>query len=136
MLVLFTLPDSAERLSRLGAVYERLLRAGAEVLGVPLRGERRVYRELWRELGARLVLFPIVVEGAVETGTTYGLFRPDPEAAPLLHQEFLVDRQGYLRARWVPGESAGWDDPARLVAEVERLAREPVQAAAPDEHAH
>jgi copper resistance protein D len=132
VLVLFTLPDSGERLSRLSAAYERLLRAGAEVIGIPLGGERAIYRQL----GSRLVLFPIAVDGAADAAAAYALFRPDPEAPPPPHLEVLIDRQGYGRARWSPGDGAGWTDPDRLVAEVERLAREPALAAAPDEHVH
>jgi putative copper resistance protein D len=141
LLVFFTLPDSAPRLVALSDVYERLLRLGAEILAVPVDGEREVYRAL----GARPVFFPIVVDGATETVATYRLFARDldaesdaPEGPPLRHMELLVDRPGYLRARWIPRAEAGggWADPARLLAEVERLAREPALAAIPDEHVH
>jgi hypothetical protein len=50
--------------------------------------------------------------------------------------ELLVDRQGYVRARWIPAGGDGWADPARLVAEVERLAREPARAPIADDHVH
>jgi putative copper resistance protein D len=73
----------------------------------------------------------------------YRLFRLDltpesdgPAPPPIEHMELLVDRQGYLRARWVPGAGEGWADPARLVAEVERLAREPARTPIADDHVH
>jgi hypothetical protein len=50
--------------------------------------------------------------------------------------EFLIDRQGYVRARWHPGRDAGWSDTGRLLAEVEELGREPERAFAPEEHVH
>jgi hypothetical protein len=50
--------------------------------------------------------------------------------------ELLIDRQGYLRARWIPGASGGWADAARLLAAVEELAREASRAPAPEEHVH
>ncbi|HEY8369455.1 MAG TPA: hypothetical protein VIM86_09110, partial [Thermodesulfobacteriota bacterium] len=49
----------------------------------------------------------------------------DPETADLYARlggsgtgpvEFLVDAQGFVRARWRPGETPSWDDPERLVA--------------------
>ena len=59
-----------------------------------------------------------------------------PIPPPLEHMELLVDRQGYLRARWVPGGGEGWADPARLLAEVERLAKEPARTPLADDHVH
>jgi hypothetical protein len=66
---------------------------------------------------------------------------PDPVVKPSenawpAHLELLVDRQGYLRARWLPGSAEGWDDPARLVAEVQRLTGETAQTPPADEHVH
>jgi putative copper resistance protein D len=132
VLVFFTLPGSGERLSRLNAVYPALVRAGADVLAVPLRAPRDVYRNL----GERLLFYPVVVDGAAEAAAAYGMFRPDPESPLPSHLEFLIDRQGYVRARWAPGDEPGWADPARLVAQVERLVREPAVTAIPDEHVH
>jgi len=139
VLVLFSLPDSTRRLLQLSGAYPDLRRSGAEVLGIPLRAGRGVYREL----GEQAVYFPIVVDGATEAAASYTLFRRDLTAQGQLpdppiprHMELLVDRQGYLRARWIPGDGIGWADPARLVAEVERLAAEAPRAPAPDEHVH
>ena len=54
--------------------------------------------------------------------------------------ELLVDRQGYLRARWIPADLAaatdGWADIGRLLAEVDRLAREVPVAPVAAEHVH
>ena len=112
---------------------------GTEILGIPVRSSRNVYRAL----GDLPVFFPITVDGAEEAGTTYRLFRRDlsaegqrPDPPPLRHMELLVDRQGYLRARWIPGDGAGWADPSRLLAEVEQLAKEAPRAPAPEEHVH
>jgi putative copper resistance protein D len=109
------------------------------VLGVPTRAPGDVYRAL----GARPIFFPIAVDGAADAAGAYRLFRLDlspesdgPTPPPLEHMELLVDRQGYLRARWIPGAGDGWADPSRLVAEVERLAREPARAPIADDHVH
>ena len=139
LVVFFTLPGSAERLSLLAAAAPALTRLGAVVLGVPTRAPGDVYRAL----GTRPVFFPIAVDGAADAVGAYRLFRLDlspesdgPTPPPLEHMELLVDRQGYLRARWVPGGGEGWADPARLLAEVERLAKEPARAPLADDHVH
>jgi hypothetical protein len=109
------------------------------VLGVPTRAPGEVYRAL----GSLPVFFPIAVDGAADAAGAYRLFRLDmspesdgPTPPPLEHMELLVDRQGYLRARWVPGAGEGWENPGRLLAEVERLAREPARAPIADDHVH
>ena len=54
--------------------------------------------------------------------------------------ELLVDRQGYLRARWIPGQLGqtreGWGDLNALLAEIDRLAREVPVAPVAAEHVH
>ena len=139
VLALFTLPESLERLGRLNEVYRDIRTLGGEILGVPLGSTR----DLHRRLGDRPILFPIAVDGAAEVAAAYGLFRRDfsPEAQraeppPVTHMELLIDRQGYLRARWIRGKDRGWEDPVRLRGEVERLAREAPRAAVPEEHVH
>lgn len=134
VLALFTLPGSRDRLVALGSIHPTLRLLGADILAIPRTEAARVYRAL----GGAPVFFPIVVDGAEEAATTYALFGRDRDrdTAPP-HVEYLVDRQGYLRGRWSPDAGgAGWADVSRLVAEVERLAREPVAAPLPGEHVH
>ncbi len=50
--------------------------------------------------------------------------------------EFLIDRAGYLRARWIPDDEAGWREIASLLSEIDRLNREPPRPPAPEGHAH
>jgi hypothetical protein len=54
--------------------------------------------------------------------------------------ELLVDRQGYIRARWIPRDlgrdTDGWADLARLLAEADRLAREVPASPVASEHVH
>jgi hypothetical protein len=52
------------------------------------------------------------------------------------HLELLIDRAGYLRARWIPGEpGASWAQISALVTELQVLNREaPVPP--PAEHVH
>jgi len=143
LLVLFRVPESLERLSRLGRRHIDFRLLGAEVVAVPLQGAGDVYRAV----GSRPVLFPIVIGGAEQAAATYGLFRRDlslegrrSEPSMPLHMELLIDRQGYLRARWLPPGSpdapGGWSDLQALFKEVERLSFEPSSAPTPGEHIH
>jgi putative copper resistance protein D len=63
-----------------------------------------------------------------------------PEPTPPAHMELLVDRQGYIRARWIPRDlgrdTDGWADLARLLAEADRLAREVPASPVASEHVH
>jgi putative copper resistance protein D len=143
LLVFFTVPGSVDRLETLSRILLALKLRGVEVLGVPLAGAQDVYRAL----GGRHVFFPIAVEGAEAASAAYGLFRRDltaegqrPEPPPVPHMELLVDRQGYLRARWIPRAlglgTEGWSDTTRLLIEIDRLAREVPASPVAAEHVH
>jgi putative copper resistance protein D len=139
LLVLFSLPDSQSRLVQLDGLHARLRPMRVEVLGIPLR----TGRESDRLLSQMRVRFPFVYDGAAEVATTYTLFRrrfspegirPDPPIPS--HLEFLIDRQGYIRARWIAVDGTGWLDAEQLIATLEQLNRETRRAAAPDDHVH
>src|SRR5262249_42884603 len=102
---------------------------------------------VYRMLGNRPVFFPLAVEGAAEAGAAYRLVRRDltpaglkPQPPPAQHMELLVDRQGYLRAPRIPKDlgpgTQGRAGMGRLVAEVDRLAREVPIAPLAAEHVH
>jgi putative copper resistance protein D len=139
VLVLFSLPASRERLVQLAQSYELLRGLGAELIGVPLDGDEGVLSRI----GATNppLLYPVVLEGAAEIAAAYGLFRrtlsdDGPGPAPPVHVEFLIDRSGYLRARWIPDAAGrGWANPTLLAAEIQQLARE-APAPPPAEHVH
>lgn len=125
LLILYSLPVSRPRLAQLAQGYPLLAMLGVEVIAVPRDASADAIRRLGPEPRA---MFPVVTEGAREIVAAYDLFADTP------HAEFLIDRQGYLRARWAP---AG--DPARplnlLLAEIQQLNEERPRAAA-DEHVH
>ena len=141
LLVLFTLPGSRARLGELAKAYDDLRSFNAAVVAVPMAGGEKILSRL----GATpRILFPVATEGAQDIATTYALFRrtraPDGAlaSAPMpSHMEFLIDRSGYLRARWIPGgPPPGWSDIKVLLAEIHALNQETVAAAPPDEHVH
>jgi putative copper resistance protein D len=132
-LVLFALPGSLERLRVLDRAWFDIGAAGARVLVVPMGDVAGVSGSL----GLEAPNLPIVVEGAEEIAAAYLPLAggaPSGAGAPS-HVEYLVDRQGYVRARWRPGEPA-WGEVATLVTEVQRLDREAPRAPAPDDHVH
>jgi hypothetical protein len=57
------------------------------------------------------------------------------ECARPVHSEFLIDRAGYLRARWTDA-GAGDARTNAILREVAVLEREPPHPPAPEEHMH
>jgi putative copper export protein/mono/diheme cytochrome c family protein/peroxiredoxin len=141
LLVLFSLPPSRARLAQLSQAYDDLRSFNAAVIAVPMDGEEKI---LSRIGSSPRILFPVATEGAADIVSTYRLFRrtrspegllPDPPMPR--HVEFLIDRSGYLRARWIPGgPTPGWSDIKVLLAEIQALNQETAVPAAPDEHVH
>lgn len=138
LLLLFTLPYSRERLAQIDQSYPKLKSLGAEVLAIPQDDPAFI-------LDGRIPVrnLPVITDGGQEAFDVYGLFRrsfsaegslPDPPMPP--HMEFLIDRQGYIRARWIPGDGVGWTKTEALVREIEQLVKEKPRASAPDEHVH
>jgi putative copper export protein len=54
----------------------------------------------------------------------------------LADSQFLIDPNGWLRARWRPGELSGWATSARLSARVQALAEHPLPADPASGHVH
>jgi putative copper resistance protein D len=122
LLVLYTLPGSRPRLADLAARYELLVPLGVEIVAVPTDGAPDAIARLG---GAPRIFFPVVTDGAPDIVRAYGLFMPGP------HAEFLVDRQGYLRALEAAPRGS-----ERLLANVQALNEEKVVVAPPAEHVH
>jgi copper resistance protein D len=137
MLVLFSLPASRARLHELEALSRQLASKKVSLLAVPREVEQLA------GLNATFKSISFVTDGSREAFDTYALLRrsfseqgtlPDPPVP--LHLEFLVDRQGYVRARWIPRDGSGWDKIENLMREIDRLNQEKPSAPAPDDHVH
>jgi len=126
LLVLYTLPASRARLAELAEAYGLLGALEVEIIAVPTDAAPDAIRRL---AGWPPIFYPIVTDGAQEIVDTYGLFSPAP------HAEFLVDRQGYLRAI-VAAAGDPRRDPNLLLAEVQRLNEEKTAPPPPAEHVH
>jgi putative copper export protein/mono/diheme cytochrome c family protein/peroxiredoxin len=138
LLVFFRLPGSQRRLAQLHDLAPHLQRLGSAVLAVPLDTNHEMSRGL--DTSPRVSL---VTDGAAEAAMVYTLFRKSLSPTGQLpippfpsHLEFLIDRQGYIRSRWLPGSGPGWAEPHDLVAAIEQLNHEKPRAPAPDEHVH
>lgn len=140
LLVLFSWPESRERLEQLRAAYATLKGTNTAVLAVPtidpLPGDLQDF--------LINIPFPVVTQGANEITRSYSLFRrtiakPDlfGEGTLPKHMEFLFDRFGYLRARWIPeGKGEGWADIGLLIQQIDQLNREREILPPPGDHVH
>jgi putative copper export protein/mono/diheme cytochrome c family protein/peroxiredoxin len=138
LLVLLSLSESRDRLAQLDKMAARLGDAGVEIILVPDNPES--YRN---KIGGAVSQLPFVTEGSDEIFRTYGLFgrsfeddRNSPEALLPRHTEFLIDKRGYVRARWIAREGGGWSNLDNLLQEIDLLENEKSQAPAPDDHVH
>jgi peroxiredoxin len=127
LLVLYELPGSRVRMTELARQYRTLSVLGVEVVAAPPQSSP----EAIAELGERPpVLFPVVTDGNEEIAASYRLFAPGAA-----HAEFLIDRQGYIRAIW-RSDQTGMPDADAVQADVERLNEEKSPPALPDDHVH
>jgi putative copper resistance protein D len=140
-LVFFSLPESRPRLIQLAEAYNTLQATGTEVIAVPRDNGAHIIRRLG---GRPPLLFPVITDGAAEIAASYALLgrglgprETSPGAAPPVHVEFLLDRQGYVRARWLPGAPGrGWDSLQALVDQILLLDKETPAGPPPAEHVH
>jgi len=136
--VLVSLPESRDRLEQLEKMAARLTSASVEIILVP--SDAQGYRNAVDSAVSQL---PVVTEGNDEIFKTFSLFnhsfetdRNSPEALLPKHTEFLIDKRGYIRARWIAKEGGGWLNIENLLQEIETLQNEKSQVPAPADHVH
>jgi putative copper resistance protein D len=126
LLVLYALPGSRARMTAIAEHEGSLATLGVEVIAVPIDADPDAIRHLGPD---PRIMFPVVTEGAETIVAAYRMFAVAP------HVEFLIDRQGYVRAVTRSGGEAG--DLDALVTQVKQLNDEKIAAeAAPEEHVH
>jgi putative copper resistance protein D len=123
------------RLEQLLAARERLAALGAKIIVV---APGKICEPL-RALATGKILS--ADHGTEDIAATYGLFtrsfhnrQQTVVRVPDVHAEFLIDRSGYIRARWLPEEDNSWSDPAFIETQLEMLSREPLAPPPPDVH--
>jgi putative copper resistance protein D len=140
LLVLFTWPESRARLDQLRTASATITATGTAILAVPIT-------DLPPDELTSIVQgmpFPVVTQGGQEISRSYALFRrtlsiPDlfGEGTRPKHMEFLFDRFGYLRARWIPqGDGLGWTDMSLLAQQITQLNQEREILPPPGDHVH
>jgi putative copper resistance protein D len=140
LLVLFSWPESRARLDQLRIAYDKLGNGNAEVLAIPMHDlDSQSLAEITADIP-----FPVVTQGAKEITQSYILYRRTLGRPDLLgdgsvpdHLEFLIDRFGYLRARWIPvADGDGWTNMNLLMKQIAQLKREKEILPPPDDHVH
>ncbi|WP_292996257.1 CopD family protein [Nitrosomonas sp.] len=140
VLVLFSWPQSKERFFQLAASYDRIKALNTEILAVPIHALNE--QELQQIVS--IAPFPVVTEGWSEIKDSYWLYRrvrtvPDLSRKGMFpgHMEFVTDRFGYLRARWVAQfEGFGWQNISALTLQLTQLNQEGEIMPPPGDHAH
>jgi putative copper resistance protein D len=127
LLVLYDLPGSRARMTELARQYGTLSVLGVEIVAAAPRSSPNAIADLGEKPP---VLFPVVTDGNEEIAAAYRLFAPGAA-----HAEFLIDRQGYIRAIW-RSDQTGMPDADAVQAQVERLNEEKSPPALPDDHVH
>jgi putative copper resistance protein D len=140
LLVFYALPASQARLDQLTQSYAALRARNTEVLAIPLPDSDGAL--------AGTLPYPQLADGAHDAAITYLLYRrtlSDPGSTVLgdlpPHLEFLIDRFGYARGRWVPAntvdsQGGGWRDMDFLLRQIDLINAEPQLLPSPDEHIH
>ena len=80
--------------------------------------------------------FPIA---GADVATVYQMFAcgdPDLQGVAPTHAEFLIDRQGYIRARWAGLTDAMTNGAPEFLGQVKLLEQEPGRPRAPEGHVH
>lgn len=138
LLVLFSWPESKDRLEQLSQAYRKLNKQGTEVLAVP---KSNLDIETIEQI-ANVMPFPIVTQGASEIENSYALSRrtlshPDIIGSGKIpeHMEFLIDRYGYLRARWIPSaDKSNWNNIDTIAKQINLLSQESMVLPPPDDY--
>ncbi len=134
LLVFHALPDSLPRLRALATEKPAFAEAGVRVIAVPV-----------------VISSPSTAAESVDDGKSiFAITRPDVATAYAMfarqgidsgsdapaHVEFLIDRQGYLRARWIGMPDGAKTQAAEMFAQIESLNREPPGAPPAEVHGH
>jgi putative copper resistance protein D len=134
LFVLYTLPHSLVRLGALAAERPKLAQAGVRVIAVPFDAPSRPVDTTGAGTSS---MFAVV---GPDVAVTYAMFATSDEsnarrAAPA-HVEFLIDRQGYLRARWLSLPDDQAEQTREILAQAALLNEEPPRERAPEGHLH
>ncbi len=134
LLVLYTLPQSQPYLRALAAESASFGEIGTRVIAIPLSGAANsIDAELGGDGGS------VVAIASADVIATYVMFaRRDVDvtnSAPV-QVAYLIDRQGYIRARWIGVPDSPLNRAAETFDQAESLRRERQRAPSPPGHTH
>jgi peroxiredoxin len=135
LLVFYTVPESLPRLRALAANQAAFAAARARIIALPL-GAPATATDLEPTATGR---DSILATAAPDVAGVYAMFaraRGDAGASRFTHAEYIIDRAGDLRARWIGASPPAPDATAELLAQIERLAHEAPRARARPAHRH
>ena len=134
LLVLYTLPQSLPYLRALAAETPAFGEIGVRVIAIPLSATAPSADAEPRGDGGSIVAIT-----SADVISAYAMFaRRDIDAASAAPAPvaFLIDRQGYLRARWIGVPDSLPDRTAETIDQAELLRRERQRAPLPPGHMH
>jgi putative copper export protein/mono/diheme cytochrome c family protein/peroxiredoxin len=135
VVVFYTLPQSLPRLRALAAERSALEQAGARVIAVPMSAS-----SISMVSGTLNLDQSMFVMTSPDVAAAYTMFARQKDTAPGIvapaHMEFVIDRQGYLRARWIGIPDAATDRMTWMLAQIEVLKHEPPRAPSSEGRAH
>ena len=123
LLVLYTLPGSRQRLDALASDEYTLAQAGLRVIALPFDPMSAPTHPENGPAGKSMLAV-----ARSDVAATYAMFARRGTAARSdapHHVEFLIDRQGYIRATWRGAPDAATKQTADILGQVEVLNREP-----------
>ncbi len=134
LLVFYTLPQSLPRLQELANKQRAIRAAGARVIAVPIStysgaGDAQVATD-----GESILAI-----ASPTVASTYAMFTRQADGtntAAYPHVEFLVDRYGYLRVRWLGVPDATAERMAATLGQIKLLVDEPPRAPVQWGHRH
>ena len=133
LLVLYSMPQSLDRLRALAA-DDRLTQAGLRVIAIPANVAAQISERSASALNSIVALVD------PDVPATYAMFAArdgaDGRSIAQSHVEFLVDRGGYLRARWLAVPTDSSKQTKAIIDQVAALNEEPPREAAPEAHIH
>jgi putative copper export protein/mono/diheme cytochrome c family protein/peroxiredoxin len=135
LLVFYSSATSMQRIRMLSAARLAIERAGVRIVAIQSNdpSSTTAYK------GAPSFDASILAVSDQDAVAAYALFAETVLAEPEVSRdevEFLIDKQGYLRARWKPGQRAGWSEISELERRFEALSREKPHARESEHHVH
>jgi putative copper export protein/mono/diheme cytochrome c family protein len=134
LLVFYTLPSSLPRLLELATLERAYTAAGARVIALPMPASSAATALDTRGDGESMLAF-----ASPAVATTYMMFAREARGAnggAPAHLEYLIDRFGYLRVRWISVPEAAAGRSADTLRQIDVLVHEPPRAPVQWGHRH